>query len=388
MDGWNQRIWLSVPHLDGREREYLEEALASNWVSSVGPHLDALEREFGQLTGRYGVAVGSGTAALHLGMRLLGLGPGDEMVTPTLTFAASCNPILYLGARPILIDSERRTWGLDPGLLEDFLARRAEVGRLPKAVTVVHLFGQAADMDAVLEVCGRYELPVLEDAAESLGALHRGRHPGTLGQVGAYSFNGNKIITGSGGGMLVASDPTLVERARHWATQARDPDPLGLRNYVHSELGYNYRLSNVLAGLIRAQLERLEDRVARRRAVFERYRAAFADLPGMEPMPEMRVDPQSRSTRYLSCFLLDPDRVPGGSGALIRVLEQAEIESRPVWRPMHLQPLYRHCETVGGQVAEDLHARGICLPSSSSLTGDDQGRVIDMVRKWVLTTAN
>lgn len=422
---WPRRIYLSVPHMGARERAHVEEAFAHNWLSTVGPNLDALEAAFARLVGRPAVALASGTAGLHLGYRLLGVGPGDEVLTPTLTFAASCNPIVYLGARPVFVDSERHTWNLDPDLLAAELARRAARGRLPRAVSVVHLFGQAADLDPIVEVCARYEVPLLEDAAESLGAMYRGRHPGTFGAVGVYSFNGNKIITGTSGGMLVAARSDWVDRARHWSTQARDADPEGVKNYVHSELGYNYRLSNVLAGIVRGQLEVLEERVRQRRAVFERYRQAFADLPGIEPQPEWRPEipgaksevrspkgpgegapaetrdprpatrdpiaetrepcpetpvPQFRHTRWLSCFLID-ERAFGLSAAdLIRELETANVEARPVWKPMHTQPLYRGHECVGGAVAEDLNRRGICLPSSSNLTEAEQAFVIERVR--------
>jgi pyridoxal phosphate-dependent aminotransferase EpsN len=395
------------------ELRYVQEAFAQNWLSTVGPNLDALEAAFQERVGLPAVALASGTAGLHLGYRLLGVGPGDEVLTPTLTFAASCNPVVYLGARPVFLDSERRTWNLDPDLLAEELRRRAARGRLPRAVSVVHLFGQAADLDPIVEICARYEVPLLEDAAESLGARYRGRHPGTFGVVGVYSFNGNKIITGTSGGMLVSPRAEWVARARHWSTQARDPDPAGVKNYVHSELGYNYRLSNVLAGIVRGQLEVLELRVRQRRAVFERYREALADLPGLEPQPEWRgagrpvgpegcpteevrpaggdgragADPKSADqtpeflhTRWLSCFLVDERRFGLSAGDLIRALEAANIEARPVWRPMHTQPLYRGCECVGGAVAEDLNRRGICLPSSSCLSEAEQAFVIEQVR--------
>jgi pyridoxal phosphate-dependent aminotransferase EpsN len=395
------------------ELRYVQEAFAQNWLSTVGPNLDALEAAFQERVGLPAVALASGTAGLHLGYRLLGVGPGDEVFTPTLTFAASCNPVAYLGARPVFLDSERRTWNLDPELLADALRRRAARGRLPRAVSVVHLFGQAADLDPIVEICARYEVPLLEDAAESLGARYRGRHPGTFGAVGVYSFNGNKIITGTSGGMLVSPRAEWVARARHWSTQARDPDPAGVKNYVHSELGYNYRLSNVLAGIVRGQLEVLDLRVRQRRAVFERYREALADLPGLEPQPEWRgagrldgpevcstknvrgaggagnegADPKSADpapaflhTRWLSCFLVDERQFGLSAGDLIRALEAANIEARPVWRPMHTQPLYRGCECVGGAVAEDLNRRGICLPSSSCLSEAEQAFVIEQVR--------
>jgi pyridoxal phosphate-dependent aminotransferase EpsN len=377
-----RRILLSVPHMGGSERRYVDEAFDQNWLSTVGPHLNALEASFRLHTGHPSVALGSGTAAIHLGLRLLGIGPGDEVVTPTLTFAASTNPIRYEHATPVFIDSDRQTWNLDPQLLADFLAARARVGRLPKAVMVVHLFGQSADLDPILAECRRYELPLLEDAAEALGARYRDRIPGTVGDLGVFSFNGNKLITGTTGGLLCSPRGEWIDSARKWSTQARDADPLGVNNYVHSELGYNYRMSNVVAGIVRGQLEVLEDRVAARRAVFARYQAALADLPGLEPQPEADFGhPGSRHTRWLSCFLVDPARFGRSAVDLIRFLDAAHIESRPVWRPMHTQPIYRQYECVGGAVAEDLNARGICLPSSSSLTLEDQQTVIDAIRR-------
>ena len=360
--------------MGGAELGYVREAFATNWLSTVGPNLVGLEREFSELTGLPAVALGSGTAGIHLGIKLLGVGPGDEVVTPTLTFAASCNPVLYERATPVFIDSERASWNLDAQLLEEFLRKRAAINRLPKAVTVVHIFGQAADMDSILGICRRYELPVLEDAAECLGATYKGRVPGTLGDVGVFSFNGNKIITCTGGGMLVSSRQEWVDKARYWSTQARDP---GL-NYLHSEVGYNYRLSNVLAGIARGQLQILGLRVEQRRAVAFRYRDAFADLPGIELMPQA---PYGLHTNWLSCFLIDEAKFGMSQATLIKFLDAANIESRPVWKPMHTQKLFQAYEVIGGAVAEDLNSRGICLPSSSSLSHEEQEFVIARVRE-------
>jgi pyridoxal phosphate-dependent aminotransferase EpsN len=411
----NRRVYLSVPHLDGAEFRYVQEAFETNWLSTVGPNIDALEKMFSELVGLPCVALACGTAGIHLGLKLLGVGPGDEVVTPTLSFAASCNPIRYEGATPILIDSDPASWNLDPELLASFLKRRARLNRLPKAVVVVHLFGQSADLDAIIEICRRYEIPVLEDAAESLGAFYKGAHPGTRATVGIFSFNGNKIITGTTGGMLVAQEREQVERARKWSTQARDPDPMRINRYVHSELGYNYRMSNVIAGIVRGQLEALERRVQERRAVFERYRAALQDLPGIVPQAEVDYGaPQpterqligtrnekntqpdrvagsisvaeiprrvNRHSRWLSCFLIDEKRFHLSVPDLIRFLEAANIEARPVWKPLHTQPLYRACDSIGGQVAEDLSRRGICFPSSSCLSESDQTFVIECIQK-------
>jgi pyridoxal phosphate-dependent aminotransferase EpsN len=368
-----KRILLSIPHMSGGEAKYVQQAFTSNWLSTVGPNLNAFEREFRLRTGRHAVALSSGTAAIHLGLRLLGVGSGDEVFCSTLTFVATANPIRYLGAEPVFLDSDRETWNLDPSLLEDTLSRRARRHNLPKALIVVHLYGQCADMDPILEVCGRYDVPVLEDAAEALGAYYRGKPAGTLGDAGIFSFNGNKIITTTGGGMLVTRSEMWADRARYWSTQARDPD-IG---YAHSELGYNFRMSNVLAGIGRGQLEVLDLRVRQRRAVAFRYRDAFADLPGITLMPQA---PYGLHTNWLSCFLIDEARFGCSRNRLIDLLDAAGIESRPVWRPMHLQSLYASARRYGGDVAEDLFRRGICLPSSSSLSAQDQIYVVNRVR--------
>lgn len=363
-----KRIYLSVPHMGGNELKYVQEAFASNWLSTVGPNLNALESDFSKLIGLPSVALGTGTAALHLANKLLGIGPGDEVVTPTLTFSASCNPLLYEGATPIFMDSDYASWNLDPNLLAEFLKKRAKVNRLPKAVTVVHLFGQSADLDPILATCRQYNLPLIEDAAEALGAEYKGRPPGSFGDIGIFSFNGNKIITGTSGGMLASPRKEWVDKARFWSQQSRDPGV----NYLHSELGYNYRLSNVLAGIVRGQLEVLPLRVQRRREIAFNYREALADL-GFELMPQATF---GLHTNWLSCFLLDDAKFGLTTFQLIKHLETLNIESRPVWKPMHTQQLYRSYECIGGAVAEDLNRRGICLPSSSSLTEEDQQLVI------------
>lgn len=368
------RILLSVPHMGGAEEGFVRQAFASNWLSTVGANIDAFEREFSALIGRPSVALSSGTAAIHVGLRLLGVQPGDEVFCSTLTFAASANPIRYLGAEPVFIDSNRATWNMDPDLLADALCERARRNALPRAAVVVHLYGQTADMDPILQSCRRYGVAVLEDAAEALGAEYKNRPAGSLGDASAFSFNGNKIITTTGGGMLCTDGIESAGKARFWAQQARDP---GLA-YEHSELGYNYRLSNVLAGIGRGQLQVLDLRVQQRRAVALRYQTAFADLAGITLMPEA---PYGRHTYWLSCFLIDEQQFGCGRDDLIRGLDAAGIESRPVWKPMHLQALYRGAQRYGGDVAEDLYRRGICLPSSSSLTAEDQLRVINTVRR-------
>jgi pyridoxal phosphate-dependent aminotransferase EpsN len=368
-----KRILLSVPHMGGNEQIYVNEAFSTNWLSTVGPNLTAFERQFEAGVGLPSLALASGTAAIHLGLRLLGVGPGDEVFCPTLTFAATCNPVRYLGAEPVFLDSDYKSWNLDPEVLREALSRRAAVGKLPKALIVVHLFGQCADMDRIMEVAGRYEVPVLEDAAEALGSLYKGRPAGTFGQVAAFSFNGNKMITTTGGGMLVSRHRAWVEKARFWSQQARDP---GIA-FEHSELGYNYRMSNVLAGIGRGQLEILDLRVRQRRAIAFRYRDGFADLPGISLMPQA---PYGLHTNWLSCFLLEERKFGCSRDKLIGRLDGAGVESRPVWKPMHLQPLYADSECYGGQVAADLFRRGICLPSSSSLPLADQRYIINQVR--------
>ncbi|BDG08525.1 DegT/DnrJ/EryC1/StrS family aminotransferase [Anaeromyxobacter paludicola] len=370
------RIYLSVPHMGESEARYVADAFASNWLSTVGPNLDAFERAFSERLGRPAVALGSGTAAMHLGLRLLGVGLGDEVLVSDLTFVASVNPIRYLGAEPAFIDSDRATWMMSPALLAEALEDRARRGRLPRAVVVVHLYGQCADLDPILDACRRHDVPVLEDAAEALGATYKGRPAGSFGAVSAFSFNGNKIITTTGGGMLVAERQDQVDRARFWSTQARDPGVA----YSHTDMGYNYRLSNVLAGIGRGQLQVLDERVRQRRAVAFRYRDAFADLPGLELMPQA---PYGLHTNWLSCFLVDEERLGATRDQLLAALAAEDVEARPVWKPMHLQPLYRECACQGGEVAADLYRRGICLPSSSSLSSPEQDRVIDLVRRAV-----
>ena len=366
------RILLSIPHMSGGEADYVEQAFRSNWLSTVGPNLNAFEQRIEERLGLAAVALSSGTAAIHLGLRLLGVGPGDEVLCPTLTFAASCNPVLYLGAKPVFLDSEAASWNLDPGLLDRVLTERAAMNRIPKALVVVHLFGQCADMDPITAICARYGVAILEDAAEAMGASYRGRPAGTLGDVAAFSFNGNKIITTTGGGMLVSRRRDWVEKARFWATQARDA---GIA-FEHSELGYNYRLSNVLAGIGLGQLEVLDQRVRERRIIAFRYAKAFENLNGITLMPQA---PYGLHTNWLSCFLIEEKKFGIDRDQLISRLNAADIESRPVWKPMHLQKLYEKCERYGGLVAEDLFRRGICLPSSSNLTLEDQERVIAVV---------
>ena len=295
------RIYLSPPHLGEAEEAFVREAFMTNWVAPVGPHVDAFEREFAEHVGsEHAVALSSGTAALHLALRLAGVGTGDEVLVSTLTFCASVNPVLYEGGVPTFIDSETHSWNLDPNLVEDVLRARDQAGKRPKALVAVHLYGQTADLDPLVALCERYGVTLIEDAAEALGATYKGRAPGTFGKAGIFSFNGNKIITTSGGGMLVTPDAELAAHARKLATQARDDAP----HYEHSEIGYNYRLSNVLAGIGRGQLRVLEDRVDARRANFSAYQDALGDLPGVAFMPEADW---GRATRWLTCLTIDPE---------------------------------------------------------------------------------
>ncbi|MBL9188110.1 MAG: aminotransferase class I/II-fold pyridoxal phosphate-dependent enzyme [Opitutaceae bacterium] len=368
------RVYLSSPHMGGDELRLVTEAFASNWIAPLGPSVDAFEAEFAARVGTaHAAALSSGTAALHLAMRWLRLQPGDEVICSTFTFSATVNPIVYEGARPVFVDCERESWNMSPELLAEAIADRVKRGRRPKAVVLVHIYGQSADLDPIVALCARYGIPLIEDAAEALGATYRGRVPGSSGLCGIHSFNGNKIITTSGGGMLVSNDGALIEKARFWATQARDAAP----HYQHSEIGFNYRLSNVLAAIGRGQLRVLDDRVAARRAHCAAYQAALAGLPGLEFMPEAAW---GRSTRWLTCVLIDPEKFGADREKVRLALEAENIEARPVWKPMHLQPVFAGSECYGGAVAEDLFARGLCLPSGSNLTAEDRGRVIAAVQ--------
>jgi pyridoxal phosphate-dependent aminotransferase EpsN len=358
-----------------RELEFVKEAFETNWIAPVGPHVDAFEDEFCQIIGaQAAAALSSGTAALHLALQLIGIQSGDEVFCSTLTFAASANPIAYLGAKPVFIDSDRTSWNMNPDLLKEALEHRAKLGRLPKAIILVHLYGQSADIEPILKICDRYSIPLIEDAAEALGATYKGKSPGTFGKIGIFSFNGNKIITTSGGGMLVSDNPQIVERARFLATQARDPAP----HYQHSEIGYNYRLSNVLAGIGRGQLQVLGDRVKARRRNFEIYQQTLGHLPGIEFMPEA---PFGKSTRWLTCLTVNPDAFGIDREQLRLALAADQIEARPVWKPLHLQPVFAQRECIGGKVAENLFERGLCLPSGSNLSEQDLQRVITAIKR-------
>jgi pyridoxal phosphate-dependent aminotransferase EpsN len=356
--------------MSSQERALLLEAFDSNWIAPLGPNVDAFEKEFAALLGMdEAVALSCGTAALHLALILPGVGRGYEVLTSTLTFAATANAITYVGAKPVFIDSNWGTWNMDPELLAEELRACARRRRLPKAVIVVDLYGQCADYEPIRAACARYEVPIIEDAAEALGASYDGRSAGTFGKLGAFSFNGNKIITTSGGGMLVCDDRQLAGRARFLATQARDPAP----HYQHSEIGYNYRLSNLLAAIGRGQLRVLKDRVEQRRANYEFYRDALGDMPGIAFMPEHA---RGRSTRWLTCITVGADSFGATRDDLRLAMEAENIESRPTWKPLHLQPAFSTCRVRGGAVAEQIFAHGLCLPSGSSLSNEDRARVV------------
>ncbi len=367
------RIYLSPPHMGPEERALLLDAFDSNWVAPLGPHVDAFERELASELGLgHAAALSSGTAALHLALLLCGVKPGDEVLTSTLTFAATANAITYAGAVPVFVDSDRTTWNIDPALLAAELDACAARGKKPGAVLAVDLYGQCADWGPITDACARHDVPLIEDAAEALGATYRGRPAGSFGSMAAFSFNGNKIITTSGGGMLVSAREELVKRARFLATQARDPAP----HYEHSHIGHNYRLSNLLAAVGRGQLRVLRERVAQRRANRDFYRGALRDVPGVTMPAEA---PYGESNAWLTVVNIDPGAFGASREDIRRHLESLDIEARPVWKPMHLQPVFRQCRTVGGDVAAAIFETGLCLPSGSSLSQEDRQKVIEAV---------
>lgn len=369
-----KRIYLSSPTMHGDEQRFVAEAFETNWVAPLGPNVNNFETELAAYTGcGYAAALSAGTAAIHLGLKLLGVGQGDVVFVSSLTFSASCNPIVYEKAVPVLIDSEPDTWNMSPAALE----RAFEKYPAPKAVVVVHLYGTPAKMDEIMRICARHNVPILEDAAESLGATYEGKHTGTFGRAGVYSFNGNKIITTSGGGMLVSGDEALVKEARMLSTQARDP----ARYYQHSRIGYNYRMSNVDAGIGRGQLMHLDEHVRLKKAIYNRYRQAFADIEEISMNP---LNPKGDANNWLTCITIregssvTPDMV-------MDALEAENIESRPIWKPMHLQPVFASCDFFSHDetdmsVSEDIFNRGVCLPSDIKNTDEDMETVIDIVR--------
>jgi pyridoxal phosphate-dependent aminotransferase EpsN len=357
------------------EIELVLEAFQSNWIAPAGPNLDAFEEDFAMLVGsKHAVAVSSGTAALHLALRLAGVGPGDEVLCSSLTFVASAAPITYLGAKPVFIDSEERSWNMDPALACAVIEQKAKAGKAPKALVLVHLYGQSADITPIKACCDKHGVKLIEDAAEALGATYGEASPGSFGLFGIHSFNGNKIITTGGGGMLVTDDAGLAQQARFLATQARDAAP----HYEHSTIGYNYRLSNISASIGLGQLTRLSGKVSRRRAHFKAYAEAFKGLPGVTMQPEASW---GQSTRWLTCLTIDPV-LAGVTREQVRLALEAEnIEARPVWKPMHLQPVFASAEMHGGKVSARLFDQGLCLPSGAGLSEEDRGRVIMSVKR-------
>lgn len=372
------RISLSVPHMSGNEMRYINEAFESNWIAPLGSNVDAFEKEIANYVGAKGaVAVSSGTAAIHLALILLNVKKGDTVFCSSLTFVGSANPILYQEAEPVFIDSEQETWNMSPAALEKAFMDAAERNKLPKAVIVVNLFGQSAKMDELTSICAKYDVPIIEDAAESLGATYKGKASGTFGEFGIFSFNGNKIITTSGGGMLISDNTEALAKARFLSTQAKDPAPY----YQHSEKGYNYRLSNISAGIGRAQLEVLDSRISARRAIFKIYEHELGHLPGLSFMPELE---DTFSNRWLTALTINEKLAGVTSKELLTALAEENIESRHAWKPMHLQPLFKNCKyyshSENESISEQLFQTGICLPSSSSMTMEEQMRVVKCIK--------
>lgn len=388
------KIFLSPPHMNGQELRFIQEAFESNYIAPLGPQLNAFEREFAEKLGvSYALGLCSGTAAMHVALTVLGIGPNDEVISSDLTFIGSVTPIIFQGSTPVFVDSDRASWNMDPDLLAEELEGCYKRGRLPKAVIPTDLYGQCCDLDRVLEICARYEVPVLADAAEALGATYKGRSAGAGARATIFSLNGNKIITTSGGGMLVSDDAEFIERARFLSQQARDPAP----HYEHSQIGYNYRMSNILSAIGLGQLRVLDERVQAKRRIFDYYHEALKDIPGIEFMPEAHY---GRPNRWLTVLLITPEEFGVDREVVRLALEEEYIEARPVWKPMHMQPVFDvqgsktqgawHKEqstnktykarVVGGEVAEDLFNRGLCLPSGTALTEEELDRVVSVIR--------
>ncbi|WP_084332356.1 DegT/DnrJ/EryC1/StrS family aminotransferase [Runella limosa] len=370
------KIWLSSPHMSGHEQKYVQEAFETNWVAPLGPNVDGFEQDLSRYVGvGHAAALSSGTAALHLALVMLGVGEGDVVICQSFTFAASANPIVYQGATPVFVDSEWETWNICPEALEEAIKGERAKGKNVKAVIAVHLYGMPAKIDEIIEVCTRYEVPLIEDAAEGLGASWQGRKLGSFGKLNILSFNGNKIITTSGGGALLSEDETLIQQSRFLATQARDNAP----HYQHSQIGYNYRMSNICAGIGRGQMQVIDERVNQRRANFSWYQQAFEGDERIAFQPEREG---SYANRWLSCIRVDVTKTSGVTRETLRMAMGAEsIEARPLWKPMHLQPVFEGTPYYGGQVAETLFDDGLCLPSGSNLTEDELQRVVGVMKR-------
>lgn len=364
------RIFLSSPHMseEGYEMEYVKEAFDTNWIAPLGENVNKFEEELATKVGsKSAAALSSGTSAIHLALKASGVEAGDIVFCPTLTFSATANPIIYQNATPVFIDSNEETWNMCPEALEEAFTKYPDV----KAVIVVHLYGLSADMDRITELCTKHNVPLIEDAAESLGTYYKGKHTGTFGDYGIFSFNGNKIITTSGGGMLVSNNEEKISKARFWATQSRDQ----ARHYQHSELGFNYRMSNVVAGIGRGQLKVLDQRVEKKREIFSYYKEQLEDLEGIEFMPSNEWD---EPNYWLSSMTLNGQVRPLD---VMEALEKENIESRPVWKPMHMQPFFEKCDCIGNGTAERLFENGVCLPSDTKMTSDDLERVVSIIKK-------
>jgi dTDP-4-amino-4,6-dideoxygalactose transaminase len=372
-----RKIWLSVPHMGSHELVFVNEAFETNWISPVGPHLGAFEESLASHTGTsYCAALSSGTAAIHLALIILGVKQDDEVICSTFTFSGSCNPVAYLGAKPVFVDSELSTWNMEPHLLEQAIQDRVtQTGRKPKAIIVVHLYGMPCRIDDIMDIARRFQIPVIEDAAEALGSRYKDKPLGGFGDFGILSFNGNKIITTSGGGALLSDNGDWIEKARYLATQARDPAP----HYQHTAIGYNYRLSNVCAGIGRGQLMVLDERVNRRREIYAYYKKELQSLPGVDFPGEPEG---SFSNRWLTTILIDPHQTGGiTSEQVMKSLADENIESRPLWKPMHQQPVFQNCDKYLNGISDKLFANGLCLPSSSSLQPEDLDRVVKTIRR-------
>lgn len=367
----NKKIWLASPHMsdEGYEMKYVQEAFDTNWVAPLGPNVNEFEKELAAKVGsKHAAAMTSGTGAIHLALKAAGVGEGDIVFCPTLTFSATANPIIYQNATPVFIDSDYETWNMDPKALEEAFEK---YGDKVKAVLVVHLYGLSADMDKIMEICNKYDVTVIEDAAESLGAYYKGKHTGTFGEFGVFSFNGNKIITTSGGGMLVSDDEEKIKKVRFWSTQSRD----AARHYQHSELGFNYRMSNVVAGIGRGQLKVLDQRVAKKKYIFEFYKRELGQLDGVDFMP---INEWNEPNYWLSVMTLNDKVRPLD---VMEVLEKENIESRPVWKPMHMQPFFAEYDYVGSDVSEKLFENGVCLPSDTKMTDEDLERICGIIKE-------
>ena len=375
----NKRIYLASPHMGGLEEVFVKEAFDTNWRAPLGANVDGFEKELSEYVGsKTGAALSSGTAAIHMALKAVGVEKGDKVFCSSLTFAASCNPIIYEGGIPVFIDSEPESHNMSPVALEKAFKDYEEKGEMPKAVIVVNLYGQSADMDKIMEKCKKYNILIIEDAAESLGATYKGKNSGTFGEYGIYSFNGNKIITTSGGGMLVSNNEEGIAKVRFWSTQARDK----ARHYEHTELGYNYRMSNIVAGIGRGQLRVLEDRIAKKKEIFETYKEAFKNIEDIEMMP---VCEYGEPNYWLTTITLNENSKVKPLD-IILALEKENIESRPIWKPMHIQPYYKeydfysHNDEEEISVSEDIFNRGVCLPSDTKMTKEEQERVIKIIK--------